>query len=484
MAAISKNQSITTLFWILIALLLAANAKSLLKVAPRTALGCLMIGAACMYPFYLWCANKVKGIPVFPFFGLTYLWTFCLPLLSKNPNVLKYSSEQHLQAALATALFLASGTAVWYPMVQGTSSRKKPFFALNAESADSFFTAMVGVAAFLNMYIMGGWKGIPDNLFTLVRGIVLGLSFLGVFVVAYRTGQGALPPSKARLFFIFLSADILSAAATLILKTALTLFLLSVVAYLIGGRKLPLLPLLLGIVVILPLHYGKHEMRERYMNGGPTNYVQPWEYPAWFQEWGGHAIENLGHKDQPRWEKPKEEKESFVERSSVIHMLMMAQSKIPEPFPYVSGATYAIIPQLLIPRALTTNKIRSHEGTHMLNIHIKRQTYHDTLKTTIAWGLLPEAYANFGFPGCALVGSFFGAFYGLVTRLAIDKPAFSFPTLFAILVLSMALASTEWTAGVYAASLFQSSMPIFGIRLVFMKRQNVSSKPKMPTEPI
>ncbi|MCG9893287.1 MAG: hypothetical protein MH252_19720 [Thermosynechococcaceae cyanobacterium MS004] len=483
MASTAKNQSITSLFWILTALLLVGNATSLMKVAPRTALGCLMIGAACMYPFYLWCANKVKGIPVFPFFGITYLWTFCLPLLSKNPNVLKYSSEQHLQASLATVLFLVSGTLVWYPLVQGTSKREKPFFALNAESADSFFTAMVGVAALLNMYIMGGWKGIPDNLFTLVRGIVLGLSFLGVFVVAYRTGQGALPPSKARLFFIFLCANILSAAATLILKTALTLFLLSVVAYLIGGRKLPIVPLLLGLVVILPLHYGKHEMRERYMNGGPTNYVQPWEYPAWFLQWGGYALENLGDKPQPRWEKPKEEKESFVERSSVIHMLMMAQEKIPEPFPHLNGTTYAIIPQLLVPRFLSANKIRSHEGTHMLNIHVKRQTFQDTLKTTIAWGLLPEAYANFGFPGCALIGGLFGAFYGLVTRMSIDKPAFSFATLYCILVMSMALASTEWTAGVYAASLFQSSMPIVGIRIVFMKRQKPKPTPKTETKP-
>ncbi|HEY9827404.1 MAG TPA: hypothetical protein V6D19_18345 [Stenomitos sp.] len=472
--AAAKKKSITTLFWILIALLLAGNGKALLHVPPRTAVGCLLIGAACMYPFYLWCADKVKGIPVFPFFALTYLWTFCLPLLSENPNVLKYSSTQHLQAALSTVLFLVSGTIVWYPMVQGVPKREKPFFSLNAESADTFFTVMVGVAALLNMYSMGGWKGIPDNLFTLVRGIVLGLSFLGVFVVAYRTGQGALPPSKARLFLFCLSADILSSAATLILKTALTLFLLSVVAYLIGGRKLPTLPLLMGLIILLPLHYGKHEMRERYMSGGPAHYVQPWEYPAWFQEWGSHAIENLGHKEQPRWEKKKAEKESFVERSSVIHMLMMAQEKIPEPFPYVGGATYGIIPQLLMPRFLVANKIRSHEGTHMLNVHIKRQTYQDTLRTTIAWGLLPEAYANFGYFGCVLIGGILGAFYGLVTRMAIDKPAFSFATLYCILVMSMALASTEWTAGVYAASLFQSSMPIVGIRVVFMKRQRVT----------
>jgi len=116
----------------------------------------------------------------------------------------------------------------------------------------------------------------------------------------------------------------------------------------------------------------------------------------------------------------------------------------------------------------------------MLNIHIHRQTYHDTLKTTIAWGLLPEAYANFGFIGCAGIGAVLGAFYGFVTRLAIGTPAFSARTMFCVLVLSLALASTEWTAGVYAATLFQSSVPILGIRFAFMKRQRPILKKLMP----
>ena len=83
--------------------------------------------------------------------------------------------------------------------------------------------------------------------------------------------------------------------------------------------------------------------------------------------------------------------------------------------------------------------------------------------------MLPEAYANFGFFGCAGVGMFLGAFYGYITRLGIGAPIFSARSLFGVLVLSMALASTEWTAGVYFASLFQSSMPLIGMRFVFMK---------------
>ncbi|MGI0487672.1 hypothetical protein ACN4EK_19690 [Pantanalinema rosaneae CENA516] len=470
----------TQIFWIGVGLLLFFNRKALLHVAPTTACATVLIGAVCMYPVYLWCDGKVQGMPVFPFFSLTYLWTFCLPLLSENPNVLKYSPEQHLYAGIATAFFLLSGTLVWIQLVRTPNNSKKSYRALKTESAETFFIAIVGAGALLNMYVIGGWQGIPDNLFTIVRGIILGLSFLGIFVLAYRCGEGSLPPKKIRTFVIFLALNILSAAASLILKTALTLFLLSTIAYVIGGRKLPLVAVLIGLVLLMPLHYGKHEMRHKYWSGSESHYVQPWEYPAWFQEWSGYAAENLNPQPK-RYEPKKEKKESFIERSSVIHMLMMAQEKIPAQYSYVGGQTYAIIPLLFVPRVLLPNKIRSHEGTHMLNIHIHRQTYQDTLKTTIAWGLLPEAYANFGLIGCAGIGALLGAFYGAVTRLAIGMPAFSARTMFCVLVLSLALASTEWTAGVYAATLFQSSVPILGIRVAFMKLQRPLSTHRLPS---
>ena len=481
-AATQKKGSLKIFFWCLVALLIALNWRALLHVAQPTAFGSLMIGIACMYPFYLWCEGRVKGIPVFPFFSLTYLYTFALPLLSENPNVLKYTPSQHLYAAICTTIFLVAGTFVWYPMVQRELPSTKIEFALKADKADTFFIIMTGVGALLNMYTMGGWTGIPDRLFTIVRGIVLGLSFLGIFVVALRCGREDISKTKQQIFFIFLVLNIMSAAASLILKTALTLFMLATVAFLIGGRRLPYIPLLLGIVLLVPLHYGKHEMRAIYMApNAPPHRVQPWEYPAWFTEWAGYAQDGLIPKERERWEEEPEEKESFIERSSVIHMLMLAQEKIPSQFPYVAGATYAILPEMIVPRILYPQKRRTHEGTHMLNIHIKRQTYQDTIRTTIAWGLLPEAFANFGILGCALIGSFLGAMYGYVTRLAIGKPAFSFSTLFCILVMSMALASTEWTAGVYAASLFQSTVPIVGIRMVFM-RQHKSQKQRQKSQ--
>ncbi len=470
-----RSQSLTTVFWLGIGLLLMANASTLQQVDLATAVGAIAIGAASLYPLYLWCAGQVQGFPVFPFFTLTYLWTFALPLLSQNPNVTQYAPAAHLTAALTTVLFLGCGTVVWLQWVKTTQPVPRSYRALQTSQAESFFIGLIGAGALLNMYILGGWSGIPDRLFTIVRGAILGFTFLGCFIVAYRSGARQLTPFKQQLFVLCLSLNILTAAASLVLKTALTLFFISIVAFVVGGRRLPVVALLVGLLLLLPLHSGKHEMRAKYWQAETSHYIQPWDYPAWFQEWIGYALAALGQ--QPaRYEPPKEEKESFVERSSIIHMLMQAQAKIPQQYPYVGGQTYAIIPQLLIPRALSPNKIRSHEGTHMLNIHIHRQTYEDTLRTTIAWGLLPEAYANFGLVGCAGVGALLGAFYGWVTRSAIGTPSFSGRSLFCVLVLSLAIAATEWTAGVYAASLFQAAMPLLGLNLVLMKTYRTSPR--------
>lgn len=469
-----STDQMVKIFWIGMGLLLFANQQALRHSHPATALSALAIGVTCMYPVYLWCANRAKGMPVYPFFSLTYLWTFCLPLLSENPNVLKYSPQEHLFAAVCVVIFLASGTWVWMRLVRRPTRELKGVYSLQADGAEVLFITMVGLGAILNMYVMGGWTFIPAKLFTIVRGIILGLSFLGIFILAYRSGQGSMSQLKVKIFFVFLCANIVSSAAALVLKTALTLFLLSTIAYVIGGRKLPTIPLIFGLIALLPLHYGKHEMRHKYWNNNGPHFVQPSEYGAWFQEWFSYAEGNIGKEPDP-YEK-KEKKESFIERSSVIHMLMMAQDRIPDPYPYLNGKTYSIIPILLVPRAFIANKPRSHEGTHMLNIHVGRQTYEDTIMTTIAWGLLPEAYANFGVPGCAGVGAFFGLFYGGVTRWAMKKPAFSFRTMLCVLILSFALASTEWTAGVYAASLFQSTVPIVGIKVVFMKIRKSKAK--------
>ncbi|NEO61399.1 MAG: hypothetical protein F6J98_13545, partial [Moorea sp. SIO4G2] len=131
--------------------------------------------------------------------------------------------------------------------------------------------------------------------------------------------------------------------------------------------------------------------------------------------------------------------------------------------------------QLLVPRILNPNKIRSNEGTYILNINYGIQTREATNTTTIGWGLMNEAYANFGILGCAGLAVFMGTFYGKVTQWSINAPILSAQSLFAVLILTFAF-QTEWSAGVYVAALFQSSTVLGAIVVVLMKKEYTNNQ--------
>jgi len=212
-------------------------------------------------------------------------------------------------------------------------------------------------------------------------------------------------------------------------------------------------------------------MRSKYwfggQGGGQAVIIQPWQYPAWFAEWAGYSIDYFNR--QSNSDLPKsEEKQSLLERSSVIQLFLLAQDKTPQIVPYLNGATYAIIPELLVPRFLSLNKISSHEGTHLLNIHYGKQTREDTARTTIGWGLLAEAYANFGELGCAGLAVVLGVIYGQTTKWTINAPLLSDRSLLGIVMISFAF-QTEFSAGVYIAALFQSVVVLGVLVFVLMK---------------
>jgi hypothetical protein len=274
----------------------------------------------------------------------------------------------------------------------------------------------------------------------------------------------------------------ISSGATLILRANIGVFSVATAAFILGRRKVPLLTIIIVFILLSLLHYGKDVMRAKYWVGYQQRFVQPWEYPAWYAEWVGYSLDYVNNLDKDESQETKiKDKESSLERSSVVQMLLMAQDKTPKDVPYLSGKSYAILPQLIMPRFLNPNKIRSHEGTYILSIHYGRQTREQTTTTTIAWGMIAEAYANFGLFGCAGLGIVFGAVYGQVTRWGINTPLLSARSLFGVLMMSFAF-QTEWTAGVYVAALFQSTMTLVGITFVFMKVYRLKQSPTLNQE--
>jgi hypothetical protein len=462
-----KQRQLLRVFWpIALALL---TYELFFAVAPSFLSNCgaILITVAALLPIYLWCAGRALGLPIFPLFSITFVWTYALPLISTAPGIIIYRPEQHLSASITIALFLFLATFIWFQFVNRPPPIPPSYRTLPPTKGENFFIGCLTVSLIFNMNVLGGWFGLDFGTFTLIRSVILAVSVLATFALSYRLGSRELTKRQSQWFlFIFITAFIVNSIGLLLVGSA-SMLVVAVAAFTMGRKQVPIKVIIIAITCLTFLHYGKADMRGKYWFGGQSNIVQPWQYPAWYAEWAGYSIEYLTNQGKSISSK-SQEKQSLLERSSVIQIFLLAQERTPQSVPYLNGATYAIIPELLVPRFLTSTKIASHEGTYLLNIHYGKQTREQTARTTIGWGLLAESYANFGELGCMGLGIFLGMLYGQITKWTINAPLLSDRSLLGIVMVSFAFQS-EFSMGVFVTAVFQSVVTLGGIVVVLMK---------------
>lgn len=423
----------------------------------------LLITGAALIPIYFWCAGKALGMPVFPLFAATFIWTHALPLLIHHPQIEIYSINEQLFTAVIVAGFLILGTLIWFQFVKSSPSLPKYYRALSSKKGDAFFFLVLIISILFDFSNNGGWLFLLGGLFSTFRAAILGLTILSTFVLAYRLGTKELSKQQSQLFLILLTTYIIADGVTLLLVGSASTFLVGCVGFIIGRKKLPITVIIITILCFSLLQYGKGDMRVKYWNQQSTIYFQPWDYPRLYTEWVDYSLNYLNQK-QHQSIPESEKKQSFLERASTIQLLLLVQDKSPKSVPYLYGETYAILPQVIVPRIFDSNKIRTDEGTSILNVHYGLQTYEQSLTTTIGWSLIAEAYANFGIAGCAGLGVILGTIYGITTRWSINTPILSAQSMFTIVMLTFAF-QTELTAGVYVAAWFQSGVVVALISL-------------------
>ncbi len=467
-----KTGNLEKVFWVLAAVL------SMYVLFAQTEtfylnLMCAAIIAVALLPSYLWCTGKALGMPIFPMFALTFIWTYALPLISNNPNVLTYSVSQRLFAGTTTLSFLLVGSVVWFRFVKTAPLPSRSYRSLTGSKGNIIFFLALIISVFFNIASIGGWLALlslNSGAFSLLRNTVVAFTALSSFVLTYRMGKEELTEKQSKAVVLLLAAFMISSTLSFLLITSATVFLSSIAAFVIGRRKVPIALLLSVVLCFSFLHAGKAEIRGRYWGTyGQSSYIQLWQYPAVYGEWINSSLRELnlgGVKDSYASGKGQ----SFSDRASIIHMMLLSQSLSPHTVPFLKGYTYQILPEMLVPRFLYAAKPWSHEGTFRLNIHYGRQTREATRKTTIAWGLLAEAYANFGYGGCIGLAVMMGSLYGWVGRCSINAPILSLQSLIAVLLITYAIQS-EWTAGVYVAALSQHGVVIATIALFLMKER-------------
>lgn len=443
--------------------LFALVERSALDVA-----GATLITIAALLPLYLWCRGRAGGMPIYPLYALSFIWAYAFPLLSKHHKVFLYDIEDRLLASILVTVFLITGTVAWYRITRYSHPPARTYKTLREDKGDVFFLFILVSALLFTISSNQGWLLTMGGGFSIIRGVVLGMTALAVFVLSCRLGAGKLSRNVSIIFWVVMPMFLIANIISLLLIGAMTTCVLAVVAYTIGKNKIPWITLVLIAIVFSMLHSGKGDMREQYWGYRDTARIDLIQYPNYIAEWIGYSFKQLNIAADS-----SSTGQNMFERASLLHLFLKVQDESPDKVPYLLGATYSVIPELLIPRIFKENKIASHESTYLLNIHYGMQTRENTLTTTIAWGLLNEAYANFGYLGCIGLAIVLGSLYGKVSSWSMNYPTLSLRSLVALLFLAFSM-QAEFTSGVLVAALFQSLIVLGGVSFIFMKNQYTS----------
>lgn len=456
-----RRKKLLRVFWLFVIMISLFLIYGLITQPVINVLSAALIFFSALIPSYLWCKGKARGIPIFPLYALTHTWTYGFPLINDTYITNRYDFNDIFIAGLTVAGFLFVGTLIWLKMIKAKQKHPVTLRALKEQKGDRFFIASLAFGFLFIASVHAGLLTIPYGLFTLIRGIAFGLSTLALFILSYRWSQGLLPRNLSFIFWVLTTGYLTAQTASLLLIGSLSSFMIIFVAISIGRGRIPLAAITAIILLMAVLHAGKGEMRERYWGMGKNASLSISEYPNFFADWITYGFENIFSSDIY-------DRKSLIERAGLMHLLLMAQDRTPDRVPYMYGATYINIPEQFIPRFVLPEKTSSHEGTALLNIHYGLQTREGTLTTSFGWGLLNEAYANFGFIGVISLAIILGFFYGKATRLSIEMPLYSFRYLSALLVFSLCF-SVEISAGAFIASLFQYFIALLIVNTIFMK---------------
>src|SRR5437773_8332072 len=127
------------IFWVwTVVLLIVVVASATFNTFTLTAAGVVVISAAWL-PVYLWCKGKAHGLPLFPLFSITFIWTHGLQLLLDVRTFENYPDDSIWLATETVAGFLLLGTLVWVLLVRRPMSLPRHVQVISEGRGDTLF---------------------------------------------------------------------------------------------------------------------------------------------------------------------------------------------------------------------------------------------------------------------------------------------------------------------------------------------------------
>lgn len=439
------------------------------------------------------------GLPLVPLLALQNLLVYGLPIVTRNERVLAYPEAMLTAAGFEVFVFSISLTVAWRLGMIGFPSGSAVCYALQGFNDERMTKLsklglrLAGAATLYNLLtsldlLRPVLELLPAGTGSIITAVVSGITACGFFLSAMLVGKQAMPHTQRTLFWLMLFLNCYILAAGFLLSSTTALLLSVTIGLFWGSGRVPWKFLAIIALALAFLNLGKFEMRSRYWRDGDFGGdVTFGDIPRHYGEWADASLgilldapidpKNRSPAMAPESAGPEDEMEgqSLLHRiDNLQNILFIIDAVRTGRGTLLHGATYTLIPPLLIPRILWPDKPRAHEGQVLLNVHFGRQDLRSTFQTYVAWGLQAEAYANYGpITGNLILGVVIGVICAWVERFCARKLLLSVEG-FLCFVLFLGVANSfEMVASVLVTSIFQSFIPVVIACLPFVRRTTV-----------
>jgi hypothetical protein len=432
-----------------------------------------------------------KGLPLMPVIVLQHVIIYALPLVVMQETVSAYPQEYITQAGIELLIFFIALTVAWRMGMQLFPSFQPVCYGLQElKSGGTTKLARIGfgLIIILSAYQIFERTGIllmflsmlPSGVFPIVWAVVSAAGTCGFFIGSLLLGGGSLSVTQKAVFWLLLAVNCYIESSSFLLSPAFIMIITVMIGLFWSTGRFPWIYFAVVLLVFSYLNIGKIAMRERHWGEAGADEIPQFslaEMPGLYGEWFEASYECMveGDPAQAGSANAAEEaqgKQSLLERiNNMQNLLFVIDAVKTHHIEPLGGKTYSIIPALLIPRFLWPDKPGTHEGQVMLNVHFGRQDVLSTTTTYVAWGLLPEAYGNFGAGvGAIFLGAVLGLVFAWVERYTADKLVISMEGFLAFTLFLAMANSFELVASVLVTSVEQAFIPIIAATAPFARR--------------
>ncbi|HEY4989950.1 MAG TPA: hypothetical protein VII09_09085 [Opitutaceae bacterium] len=455
----------------------------------------MLMGIGTCVALKAWCGGAI-GLPLLPMMAVQSLVIYGVPIAVGHTVILSYPKAFVSSAGVEVLVFDLAMILAWKLGMQAFQPSQAVSYALqDLRGGGSKGWSRLGfgmVIAATTFDVLQSltitdslYAALPSGASSILAAMVSVVSACGFFLVSMAIG-GREASSVGRVaFWALLVVNGMMSASEFLLYSAAANLITVAIGFFWSSGKIPWRYLTVSMLCLSFLNTGKTTMRDRHWSNDDYEPAAPATFgqlPSLYAEWIGVSYDafledpdsrNSGNTIQAN------KGQSLLDRiDNLQNLLFVIDAVDTEHVKLLNGATYTLIPPLLVPRILWPNKPRSHEGQIILNVHFGRQDLNSTFSTYIAWGLLPEAYGNFGpIAGAIAIGGFLGLCFSWIENFTARKIVLSMEGFLSLSLLMNLMNSFEMVASVLVTSIFQSFVIVVIASAPFARR-TVTKKPQ------